>query len=287
MPERLISSAAAKYIGPPIGRETAEVVQAEPSQLQIPALPEPSGVTTVPQADENGIVTTTLQPMHMTIEEALESVSSDYTQYITTNLTRNLLIFKGPNDILTELTEDLELVDKPAPHIMVDLLAVELSEEANQELGLDWTYTEDRFAFYQPAGRPIRRYGGAYDTLNTLYGTGQSFYQGVGELPNEFFIRLNTLVTEGEGTILANPRTVAMSGKESLINIRKTLNYFYDEGFDVAGRPIVRKSDISADTEGRIVPTLLADGTINLVVDVKVGNYTFTNLPQGSPPPKL
>jgi len=61
-----------------------------------------------------------------------------------------------------------------------------------------------------------------------------------------------------------------------LINIRKTLNYFFNEGFDVSGRPIVKKSDISADTEGRIVPTLLADGTIHLNVDIKVGNFTFT-----------
>ena len=191
----------------------------------------------------------------------------------------------------------MNLVDTPAPHILVDLLAVELSDSANRSLGLDWAVAEDHFGFYQPAGSPVQKYGrvdtdedyragfpsGALDELYRIPGAGQSFYQGVGELPSEFFIRLNTLVEDGEGTILANPRTVAMSGKESLINIRKTLNYFYDEGFDVAGRPIVRKSDISADTEGRIVPTLLADGTIHLVVDVQVGNYTFTpdqGLPQ-------
>jgi type II secretory pathway component GspD/PulD (secretin) len=105
---------------------------------------------------------------------------------------------------------------------------------------------------------------------------GQGFYQGVGKLPSEFFIRLNSLISDGEGTILANPRTVAMSGKDSLINIRKTLNYFFNEGFDVSGRPIVKKSDISADTEGRIIPTLLSDGKIHLMVDVKVGSFTFT-----------
>jgi type II secretory pathway component GspD/PulD (secretin) len=109
-----------------------------------------------------------------------------------------------------------------------------------------------------------------------LPGVGQSFYQGVGTLPREFFIRLNTLVSDGDGTILANPRTVAMSGKESMIQIRKTLNYFFNEGFDVAGRPVVKKSDISADPEGMFVPTLLSNGMIHMLVDVKVGNFTFT-----------
>ena len=275
LPDRLISPIAAQHIGPPIGRNDIAVAAAvelvEQTTIQQPI----QNSSQQPQIDENGLVTETLNPMHMTVDEAIESLPVEYSQYFTTNIARNLLLFKGPPDVLSALKEDLQLVDTPAPHILVDLLAVELSDEATQELGLDWTYTEDSFAFYQPAGRPIGT-GGALDNLFTLPGVGQSFYQGVGKLPNEFFIRLNTLITEGEGTILANPRTVAMSGKESLINIRKTLNYFYDEGFDVAGRPIVRKSDISADTEGRIVPTLLADGTINLVVDVKVGNYTFT-----------
>ena len=274
LPDHLISPIATQHIGPPIGRNDMTVTAVELAEPTIAQQPIQNS-SQQPQEDENGLVTETLKPMHITVEEAIESLSSEYNQYFTTNTARNLLLFKGPSNILNALKEDLQLVDTPAPHILVDLLAVELSDEANQQLGLDWTYTEDSFGFYQPAGSPIGS-GGAYDDLYTLPGIGQSFYQGVGKLPNEFFIRLNTLVTEGEGTILANPRTVAMSGKESLINIRKTLNYFYDEGFDVSGRPIVRKSDISADTEGRIVPTLLADGTINLVVDVKVGNYTFT-----------
>ena len=68
-----------------------------------------------------------------------------------------------------------------------------------------------------------------------------------------------------------------MSGRESRIQVRTTLNYFFNEGFDVAGRPVVKKSDISADTEARITPTLLADGKIHMMVDVKVGSFTFTS----------
>ncbi len=116
-------------------------------------------------------------------------------------------------------------------------------------------------------------------------GVGQMFFQGVGTLPREFFIRLNTFVQDGQAKIIANPRNVAMSGKESRIQIRKTLNFFFTEGFDVAGRPIVKKSDITADTEGRITPTLLADGRIHLVVDVSVGSFTFS--PEGGLPERV
>jgi type II secretory pathway component GspD/PulD (secretin) len=165
-----------------------------------------------------------------------------------------------------------------------------LSDDATRQLGLDWTYAEGHFGFFQPSGSTVQKFGhvgtgedhrvgfpsGALDSLSTLTGVGQSFYQGVGKLPREFFIRLNTLVTDGEGKILANPRTVGVSGKQSVIHIQKTLNYFFNEGFDVSGRPIVDKSDISATTEGRIVPTLLEDGRIHLTVEVMVGTFTFT-----------
>ena len=299
LPPRLISSSASQHIGPPIGQAgsvaltTVVLSEVEQSGSSEPQSEDWSQV----QITNETFVTETLRPMHMTVEEAVASLPEGYSQYFTINPVRNSILFKGPSNVLVQFRKDLALIDTPPPHILVDLLAVELSDSANRSLGLDWAVSQSHFAFYQPAGSPIQKYGrvgtdedyragfpsGALDELYHVPGLGQSFYQGVGHLPNEFFIRLNTLVEDGEGTILANPRTVSMSGKESLINIRKTLNYFYDEGFDVAGRPIVRKSDISADTEGRIVPTLLADGTIHLNVDVQVGNYTFTadqGLPQ-------
>jgi Tol biopolymer transport system component len=282
LPQRMISAKAAKHIGPPIGPGAA--VNKEPVVLTATtevAEPEPAVSPLAP--DEQDFVTETIRPMHMPIDEAIASLPTEYSKYFTLNPARNIILFKGPADVLAKVRRDLVLLDTDPPHVLVDLLAVELSEEANRDLGLDWTYTEGHFGFFQPVGSALQQYphdaqsysleregfpSGAIDSLTTLPGVGQSFYQGVGTLPREFFIRLNTLVKDGEATILANPRTVALSGKESLINIRKTLN--------VSGRPIVKKSDISADTEGRITPTLLANGRIHLVVDIKVGSFTFT-----------
>ncbi|MBA7639666.1 Type 3 secretion system secretin [subsurface metagenome] len=291
LPQRFIDVSAAQHIGPPMGRANAVAEQLTELVASIQTVAEtPPQTPAQISVSQKEYATEVVKPLHMTVEEAVASLHADYGQYLTANAARNILLFKGPPEMLAALRSDLQLIDTPAPHIMVDMLAVELSDEANQKLGLDWTYAQGHFGIFQPAGRTIQQFGhvgtaedyragfpsGALDTLSTLSGVGQMFYQGVGTLPREFFIRLNTLVKEGKGTILANPRTVAMSGKESKINIRKTLNYFFNEGFDVSGRPIVKKSDISADTEGLITPTLLANGKIHLKVDVKVGNFTFT-----------
>jgi Tol biopolymer transport system component len=292
LPERFIDASASQHIGPPMGREA--VVGEQPLQQLSPeqtAAKKPLRTAARVPGNQTGFVTEVVKPLHMPIAEAVASLSAGYGQYFTVNSSRNLLLFKGPLEVLAALRSDLRLIDTPPPHILVDMLAVELSDEATRELGLDWTYAEGHFGFFQPSGKAIQKFphvgpdedyrigfpSGALDSLTALPGLGQSFYQGVGRLPREFFIRLNTLVKDGEGTILANPRTVGTSGKESLIQIRKTLNYFFTEGFDVTGRPIIDKSDIASETEGRITPTLLEDGKIHLTVEVKVGSFTFTS----------
>jgi len=281
LPERLISPAARVCDGPPMGRTatmTADVTSTGEVQGQSPTGPTLKTAAPETFAGDSDIVIRTIEPSHMTVEEALASLPTKYAQYVTTNTSRNLFLFMGPADLLAELEMNLQLIDTPATQILVDLLAVELTDEANRELGLDWTYTEGRFGFFQPMGNAIRDLSpdAALGGLTTYPGTGQVFYQGVGRLPQEFFVRLTALVQDGKGTILTNPRTVAVSGQEAMIQIRKTLNYFFNEGYDVSGRPIVKKSDISADTQGRITPTLLADGRISMTVSVKVGSFTFT-----------
>lgn len=284
--DEFIGPKASQNIGPPIGIGPVMTQIVSEEQVTIPEQARPPQVVEQHQQVPD-LVTETIHPMHMTVDEVMESLPSVYAQYLTQNNSRNLLLFKGPPEVLAEFRSDLERIDTIAPQILVDLLAVELTDEANRSLGLDWTYAKGRIAIFQPAGRSISdlTLDPTLAGIETIAGAGQIFYQGVGKLPREFFIRLNTFVQNGKGTILANPRTVAMSGKESMIQIRKTLNYFFNEGFDVSGRPIVKKSDISADTQGRIIPTLLADGRINLVVDVKVGSFTFT--PEGGLPEQI
>lgn len=279
LPERFIDSSASKHIGPPIGRANGGTVQTTSAVAVDASTDTVLDERMLTPSNLEIFVTEVVQPQHMTVNEAVESLSPEYGDYFTVNTSRNIILFKGPQLILDELKNDLKLIDSLPTHILVDLLAVELSDEANRNLGLDWSYAEGHFGLVQPAGSTIRDFGPNAPWLGDmaiLPGIGQAFYQGVGTLPREFFVRLSTLVKDGQGTILANPRTVATSGVESLINIRKTLNYFFNEGFDVAGRPVIKKSDISSDTIGRITPTLLPDGRIHLVADVKVGTFTFT-----------
>jgi Tol biopolymer transport system component len=276
LPESIVGPQTVYHDGPPVGRKHHEPLVTEvapPVTPEAPVLESSDSFTRRAQK-----LIRVLTPQHMTVEEVMTLLPTQYSQYLTMDLSRNFLLFEGPDFVLPPLLENLEMIDTNPPQILVDLLAVELTEEANRSLGLDWTYAEGHVGFYQPMGNAIRDLtpASALGGLTTFPGLGQAFYQGVGTLPSEFFVRLTALVQDGKGTILANPRTVAMSGQEALIQTRKTLNYFFNEGFDVSGRPIVKKSDISAETQGRITPTLLADGRIHMAVSVMVGSFTFS-----------
>ncbi|MHC4637803.1 MAG: TolB family protein, partial [Planctomycetota bacterium] len=142
LPPELISPDADKYVGPPNIRKSTgfnismETIAEKNEQVS------PSPYANGDRINSSSLVTEIIEPTHMTVAEAIESLPSLYEQYITLNTSRNIILFKGPLDILNEMKSDLDLVDTDPPHILVDLLAVELSEEANRNLGLDWSYAE-------------------------------------------------------------------------------------------------------------------------------------------------
>jgi len=48
------------------------------------------------------------------------------------------------------------------------------------------------------------------------------------------------------------------------MNIRRTKYYFYTQGYDQFGRPIIQQSDISADIGGKITPRVLGQGNVQV-----------------------
>jgi len=132
LPERFIDPSADQHIGPRRGRTSEPTIQLITEKEAVPV--KKSEEPHESQPDASGLVTTTIEPLHMTVAEAAASLSSKYDQYFTTNAARNVLLFKGPVDTLKEIRSDLQLIDSRPPHILVDLLAVELTDEANKNL---------------------------------------------------------------------------------------------------------------------------------------------------------
>jgi pilus assembly protein CpaC len=145
---------------------------------------------------------------------------------------------------------------------------VEMSRNARDEMGVDWTdtvtFTETTFGALGPTGvSQTARLGEAF-RLGALTRTGLNSV-------------LNMLASQGKARILAEPKLVASSGKEAIAHL----------GVEV---PVITTSSISSGVvtqsiefkktgvELKFQPTVLSDhSTIQLLIDAKVSSIDTTN----------
>jgi len=259
------SAVAAQYSpAPPSAAPVPEAPSAQGPSTEAEAAPQapPAQPEVGPAPQSQGAPAWSLiRPENMTVQQALDALPAGDKTYILTSPERNLLIVNGPPDVAHRVREYLKAVDTPVPQVTMDVLVTEMSKTASRTLGLDWAYAKAHVGAKLPIGES---------------GPGQIFYHGVQRLDEQFFVALNALAEQGEVTIRANPRLVAISGKTATMNIRRTKYYFYTQGYDQFGRPIIQQSDISADIGGKITPRVLGDGNIVVEVEVTVGSFAFT-----------
>ena len=261
----------------PLSPQPPQVDEIAPTPAQETA---PTPTATQPSAPTNGHeATVRLQVMNIRADEALSLLPKEEQAFVTADVKRNCLLVTAPVGTPAAIERDLRTIDVTPPQIAVDVLVIELSKQAARDLGLDLTYSKGHWAALTPLGQTSRLGPTDSDRLPLLSsnpsGLGEFVFQGVGELPHTFFAHLQALETSGDARIEASPTVVATSGKEATITVRQRVNFFYTTGYDITGRPTLAKSDISADINMKILPTLLGNGKVLLEVDALVGSFTF------------
>jgi len=129
--------------------------------------------------------------------------------YLHANMEQNAIVVTAPTQMLKKIESDLRQIDIPPPLIMVEVLAVELTNTKNLTAGLNWNYQ------------------GTSDIVGTDPRTGSVEYRIIG--PDDFpagvartrdlGVRLDALVDKGLAKIRANPRMAAANGHEAQIFI--------------------------------------------------------------------
>jgi Tol biopolymer transport system component len=240
-------------VGPP-PEASHEAVEPRPV-----AAPEPAAVAEDAAAAGGA---TLIVPHHRRASEIAEALPEAHRGIYRLDAGLNALVVSSRDgEALAALKRDVELLDRPVPQIMVDVLVTELSNEASRRLGMDWEHIRGSLSLVLPL---------VEDT-----DPGQVIYRGVGSFDRSFFATLAALQEQGEANVRANPRVLARGGSQATINIRRTDNFFYDAGTDYQGHPVRARSDISADIILRITPDLLASGRIAMQVDATVDSFIF------------
>ena len=141
-----------------------------------------------------------------------------------------VVLFYGTDAEAQRIQAALAQVDVPAKQVSIEAKVVALSQNAAQNLGVEWEWSKlpqypERRKTYHNAGRnnewvdyEIRRhYNGKQEGIPGII----QFGHGPEGQPFEFYFaaKLNALVSDGKAKILARPNITTIQGHEAVINI--------------------------------------------------------------------
>ena len=190
-------------------------------------------------------------------EEARRLLSEYYTPYVRFDASTNAAVITAPPELLQRIKSDLARIDRPAPQVEIQAVVTEISQEARQQLGLDWSWSA-------PPDGP--GYSLGFDpTQGILKGTLETPYQAI-------LANLRRLVDSGQASIRANPRLVVLDGQSAEIFVGEDRYFKIVTGSETA--PFTRLEAINVGVSLHITPRIASNGDITLQVQPTVTDVT-------------
>jgi type IV pilus assembly protein PilQ len=121
--------------------------------------------------------------------------------YVKVNSEQNAVVVTAPQQMLAKIGSDLQKIDVPSPQILIEAIAVELSDSADLDVGL--------------------RVGSANPKRQTFTDTttGQISYNTIGRLGGNFQVNLRALELQGKARVRARPQMAVVNGRTANIFI--------------------------------------------------------------------
>ncbi|MBW3636322.1 MAG: hypothetical protein KY445_07640 [Armatimonadetes bacterium] len=185
------------------------------------------------------------------------------SSYVKVNAEQNAVVVTAPSQMLAKIGADLRKVDVPSPQILIEAIAVELSDTSDLDVGLR-------------LGNPN---AGQFASLDS--GAGAITYNTVGTLPRNFEASLRALELKGKARVRARPQMVVVNGEDANL-------------FIGSQRFILTQTNQSGQTQNRIQPVDVGvklfikpltggNGEITTRIAPEVSNITELDLGTGLP----
>jgi hypothetical protein len=197
---------------------------------------------------------------YITAKHLRSSLPHSVQQYVSSGERVNEALIYTVPEIMNRIMEIVRKLDVPQPQVVLEVLVVELREEATEEFGIDWEYAGRRNSFSMEAGL------GAF--------TGIARYTSVPA--NEFrtlLVTLQSLVGEKKANIRSRPRVATLNGQEAIIDI--SLDEYFTVVTDVYGAAGTLRTDLEVIKSGvllNITPYIGDKGDITVDVLTEVSD---------------
>ncbi len=183
--------------------------------------------------------------------------------YVKVNSEQNAVVVTAPTQMLAKIGSDLNRVDIPSPQILVEVIAVELTNTTDKSLGLNLSNIAHTSA----------------TTVDVPNGT--ITYDTVGRLPKNFLLTLQALEQNGKARVRARPQMAVVNGRTAEIFIGA--QRFILTQFNGYGQTQTRIQPVDVGVKLSITPLTGGNGEITTRVAPEVSNITELDLQTGLP----
>ena len=134
------------------------------------------------------------------------SLPRSIQQYVSSGERVNEVLIYAVPEITEHIMEIVAKLDVPRPQVVLEVLVVDLWEDAGEKFGLDWEYT------------------GRHNAISMTHGigafTGIARYTSVPKNEvTELLFTLEALVSEDRASIRSRPRVATLNGEKAIIDI--------------------------------------------------------------------
>ncbi|MFP4662664.1 MAG: type II secretion system protein GspD, partial [Halanaerobiales bacterium] len=180
---------------------------------------------------------------------------------------QNALLVTGTNSEIDDLTEYIAKLDTKIPLIVVDALILELnrneSEGPEMKLGMNYEDNEEKVLFDSLLGK-----------LN---------YRSVLELPSDFYLKVNSMVSQNQATIKARPNITTLNGQQASIDVG-TVQYYKVVNTDNDGNEDTKYQSVNGGVTLQVTPWVSSSGEITIKLKPTVSNI---GAPSSGGPPQI
>jgi type II secretory pathway component HofQ len=188
------------------------------------------------------------------------SLPKSVEQYVSTGERGNEVLIYAAPEIVKHIMDIVAELDVPRQQVVLEVLVVELWEEASKQFGLDWEYADYHNSLSMEEG------------LGYFTGTAQYTSVPKNRLTSLLFT-LRALVGENKATIRSRPRVATQNGEKAIIDI--SLEEYFTIVTDLYDTPARLRTDLKVIKTGvtlEIKPTIGNDGDITVDVATEVSD---------------
>ncbi len=202
-------------------------------------------------------------------EDVFKALNPVYSQYVQFDVNNNVLVVTAPQQLLSQILEQIKSIDQAAEQVMIEIMVVEVSSGKAKDLGIHWRF--DSFGF--DTGDPLVSSSGT--TVN-----GENNSLSWTEASTTDIANLRLLIGKDLATIRANPRISTLNGREAELFVGRqeyfsviTGNTYY---------PTTQLQEVNAGITLKIKPYVGENGELIIYLDPEVSDVIATNS-NGSP----